>query len=280
MRRTELIEAIKSRRSYLCVGLDPDENLLPESLKLKKTEGVREFCLSIIDATAPFCVAFKPNFAFFEAFGREGWNLLDDLSEYLKLHHPNHFLIADAKRGDIGNTSSRYAKGILEGLGYDAITVSPYMGKDSVQPFFLNEKWVIVLMLTSNSGSENFQKLELKQSEKPLYLEVGKQVSEWGNPENLMFVTGATHPQELINIRKVFPEHFFLIPGVGAQGGSIEDVSEAALTDFCGILVNSSRGIIHASSGEDYLEKAVAAAGAIQQKMSEILTSRKILNIL
>jgi orotidine-5'-phosphate decarboxylase len=277
MNRQQLINSIIKRKSFLCVGLDPDEKLLPESLAKKGARGVEEFCLSIIEATAEHCVAFKPNFAFFEAFGTEGWKILDTISKHVKIKYPEHFLIADAKRGDIGNTSSRYAHAILNRMGYDSITVSPYMGEDSVKPFFMEDKWVILLLLTSNKGSEDFQKLRIADSGLPLYLQVGKTSQLWGSAENMMFVTGATHPKELSEIRSKFPEYFFLIPGVGAQGGSLEDVSEAALTNFGGILVNSSRAIIHASSGEDYLQKAAEVSFLLHQQMQKILQQRNIL---
>lgn len=274
MNRSSIIEHIRRKKSYLCVGIDPDEKLLPPDFVGEGSSGVKRFCLAIIDAVAPYCVAFKPNFAFFETLGAEGWQILQVISQHVKLHHPQHFLIADAKRGDIGNTSTRYAEAILNKLNYDAITISPYMGEDSVKPFLIKDKWGIVLMLTSNAGSDNFQKLRIEKSGSPLYVEVGKTATLWGNTENLMFVTGATHPQELKEIRSLFPDYFLLIPGVGAQGGSLEDVSEAALTDFGGILVNSSRGIIHCSNGDDFLERAVDSASVLQAQMEKMLLSK------
>ncbi|MEY4110591.1 MAG: hypothetical protein RLZZ46_946 [Bacteroidota bacterium] len=274
MKLQSLIQQILQKRSYLCVGIDPDEKLLPNSLSSIGIAGIEKFCLSIIDATAPFCVAFKPNFAFFEAFGADGFGLLEIISGHIRKKHPHHFLIADAKRGDIGNTSARYAEAILTKLNFDAITVSPYMGEDSVKPFFLEGKWVILLMLTSNKGSENFQKLSVGMSGEPLYVEVGRNAMQWGNTENLMFVTGATHPDELKKIRQLFRDYFLLIPGVGAQGGSLLEVSQSALNESVGILVNSSRGIIHSSSAEDYLEQAVLASSMMQKEMEEIMRSK------
>lgn len=277
MNKTSIIQHILKQRSYLCVGIDPDEKLMPPGFSDQGIQGVERFCISVIDATAPYCVAFKPNFAFFEVFGADGWALLEKLSHHIKTKYPSHFLIADAKRGDIGNTSSKYAEAILRRMEFDAITISPYMGEDSVRPFFMDGKWVILLMLTSNRGSGDFQKQIVVPSGEPLYLQVGRSAMNWGNPENLMFVTGATHQDELGEIRRLFPDSFLLIPGVGAQGGSLREVSEAALTDFAGILVNSSRGIIHASSGKDFMEQAVNAAHAMQQEMESLMKQRGII---
>ena len=273
MNYNQLTQNIINKQSFLCVGIDPDENLIPTHLKEDKIKGVYDFCTSIIKVTAPHCVAFKINFAFFESFGLEGWELIVKISNFIKDKFPNHFLIADAKRGDIGNTSTKYASGILDKMGFDAITVSPYMGEDSIKPFFIEDKWVIILMLTSNNGSSNFQKL-ITESGDPLYLEVGKQSSKWGDIKNTMFVVGGTHPNELKIIRERFPEHFFLIPGFGKQGGSLQEISDSALNNSIGILVNSSRGIIHASSDTDYLDKTIQEVQKVHQEMTVILKKK------
>jgi orotidine-5'-phosphate decarboxylase len=269
MTREELIKNIYSKKSFLCVGIDPDESLIPESIS------IYDFCISIINVTAPHCIAYKINFAFFEALGLEGWDLLNKVSKFIKDNYPDHFLIADAKRGDIGNTSSKYASGILSNMRFDSITVSPYMGEDSVKPFYIDGKWVIVLMLTSNIGSNNFQKIQVGNNT-PLYLEVGRQVSKWGNIEDTMFVVGATHPDELKIVRDNFPDHFFLIPGIGKQGGSLRDVCESSLNSNIGIIVNSSRGIIHSSSGSDYLDRALFEAKKLHQEMIDIIDRLEI----
>ncbi|MDP2176705.1 MAG: orotidine-5'-phosphate decarboxylase [Bacteroidota bacterium] len=259
MTKLELINQINEKRSLLCVGLDTEISKLPAHLP-KNIEGIFEFNKNIIKATLPYSVAYKINTAFYEQYGADGWQCMN---ETLQLIPRNCFTIADAKRGDIGNTSSMYARAFFETMNFDAITVAPYMGKDSLQPFFeFKNKWVICLGLTSNKGSEDFQLLNVNN--RPLYEEVMLKTSEWGNHENLMFVTGATKANQLKHLRDLFPEFFFLVPGVGAQGGSVIDVCENAKTSFGGLLINSSRGIIYASNGEDYAEKAKIEAQTIQ----------------
>jgi orotidine-5'-phosphate decarboxylase len=259
MNRLELISQIKEKHSLLCVGLDTDIQKLPKHLP-KNIEGILEFNKNIINATLPFAIAYKINTAFYEQYGADGWQCMKDT---LQMIPKTCFTIADAKRGDIGNTSSMYARAFFETMNFDAITVAPYMGKDSLQPFFeFKNKWVICLGLTSNKGSEDFQLLEVNN--RPLYEEVMLKTSEWGNPENLMFVTGATKAEQLKRLRNLFPEHFFLVPGVGVQGGTVEDVCNNTKTSFGGLLINSSRGIIYASDGEDYANKAKIEAQKLQ----------------
>ncbi|MBI5857024.1 MAG: orotidine-5'-phosphate decarboxylase [Sphingobacteriales bacterium] len=287
MTRQQLVEQIKKKQSYLCVGLDTDITKIPEHL-LSEPDPVFAFNKAIIDATKDLCVAYKINTAFYEAQGLKGWEAMEKTVHYIG---DEHFKIADAKRGDIGNTSDQYAKAFFETMPFDAITVAPYMGEDSVKPFLQHKgKWAIVLGLTSNKGSEDFQKLELwenerlnswwnlfgsiihvKPSELQLYKKVLLDVSRWGSTDNLMFVIGATQPAEFENIRKLVPHHFFLVPGVGAQGGSLKDISEKAMTKDCGILINSSRAIIYASAKEDFAEKARAEALSVQQEMKQYL---------
>lgn len=254
MTRTELIHQIKSKKTFLCVGLDPDTEKIPQFL-FDEEDPIFEFNKKIIDATAEYCVAFKPNTAFYEAYGLSGIESLEKTLKYIKLNYPNHFLIADAKRGDIGNTSAMYAKAFYNRLNCDAITVAPYMGSDSVKPFLKHEKkWAIVLGLTSNEGSADFQQQQLNGKE--FYLNVIEKCASWGTNENMMFVVGATKSQMLDDIRKIIPNHFLLIPGVGAQGGNLQDVCKHGLTKDIGLLVNSSRGIIYASADTDFAEKA------------------------
>jgi orotidine-5'-phosphate decarboxylase len=266
MNRTELVEQIFAKRSYLCVGLDTDMTKIPTHLR-SHPDAMFEFNKAIIDATQDLCVSYKINTAFYEAIGTSGWDVLERTVAYIP---DTHFIIADAKRGDIGNTSTQYAKGFFEVMDVDAITVAPYMGEDSVKPFLQFEnKWAIVLGLTSNSGARDF---ELQKSgDELLYEKVLRSVSQWGHPGNLMFVIGATQADEFVNIRKITPDHFYLVPGVGAQGGSLKDISEKAMIKDCGLLVNVSRAIIYASANEDFAAKARQAALEYQQEMSDYL---------
>ncbi|MCB0571557.1 MAG: orotidine-5'-phosphate decarboxylase [Phaeodactylibacter sp.] len=267
MTRQELYEQIRSKRSYLCVGLDTEWERLPRHL-LKYDDPVFEFNKQIIDATRDLCVCYKPNLAFYEARGARGWESLRKTLEYIP---KEHFTIADAKRGDIGNTSTQYARAFFQELSFDAVTVAPYMGEDSVAPFLAFEgKWVILLALTSNAGSRDFQ-LDTQENGQLLYEKVMRRAMQWGSPDNLMFVCGATHPEKFAELRAIAPEHFFLVPGIGAQGGDLEGVSSFGFNDHCGLLVNSSRGIIFAGSGEDFADKARAAALVVQGEMAGIL---------
>ena len=274
MNREQLIEQIKLKQSFLCVGLDPDIKKIPQHL-LNESDVLYEFNVAIIDATAKYCVAFKPNNAFYEAYGLSGVESLEKTIKYIKTNYPNHFLIADAKRGDIGNTSNMYAKAFFERLHADAITVAPYMGSDSVKPFLdFKDKWTIVLGLTSNEGAHDFQQLKINGKE--LYLSVIEKCASWGNKNNMMFVAGATKADMFSEIRKIIPDHFLLVPGVGAQGGSLQDVCDHGLNSDVGLLVNSSRGIIFASQGEDFAQKAGEAAKEIADEMKIILKNKKI----
>ena len=281
MTRQELIQQIKEKQSFLCVGLDTDIDKMPKSLinQVKKeyeeeelTFGMLlEFNTSIIDATAPYCVAYKPNLAFYEAYGMDGIAAFEGTVEYLQENYPHHMIIADAKRGDIGNTSKMYAKTFFEQYGVDALTVAPYMGEDSVTPFLgYKDKWVVLLALTSNKGSQDFQLTEDARGER-LFEKVLKKSQEWGNDENMMYVVGATQGQMFQDIRKVAPNHFLLVPGVGAQGGSLQEVCKYGMNKDCGLLVNSSRGIIYASSGDDFAEVAAQKAQELQQQMAQEL---------
>jgi len=272
MTKAELFEQIKRKKSYLCVGLDTDIKKIPKHL-LDLEDPVFEFNKAIIDATAEFCVSYKPNIAFYEAMGPKGWESLRKTLDYIP---KDCFSIADAKRGDIGNTSSLYARAFFDkessGLSFDSVTVAPYMGADSVQPFLaFKDKWVILLALTSNIGSQDFQFSELNSGQK-LFEKVLEKSQEWGNDQNMMYVVGATQTESLIEIRKIVPDHFLLIPGVGAQGGSLEEVSKYGMNKQCGLLVNSSRAIIYASDGEDFAEKASNEAKKVQQEMEKYLS--------
>lgn len=266
MTRQQLVKQIFSKRSYLCVGLDTDLTKIPKHL-LSQPDPVFAFNKAIIDATQDLCVAYKLNTAFYEALGAKGWEAMEKTVGYIG---DEHFKIADAKRGDIGNTSDQYAKAFFEFLSFDAITVAPYMGEDSVKPFLQYEgKWAIVLGLTSNKGANDF---ELKKMDNEfLYEKVFRTVSSWGSLDNLMFVVGATQSDEFINIRKLTPDHFYLVPGVGAQGGSLKEISEKAMTKECGILVNASRAIIYASEKEDFGIEARAIAQQYREEMSQYL---------
>ena len=261
MNKAKLVELIRSRKSFLCVGLDTDPSKLPAGVS------TLEFNKAIIDATREFAVSYKPNLAFYEAMGRQGWDILEETVEYIG---KDHFTIADAKRGDIGNTSSYYAKAFFETYGFDSITVAPYMGKDSVSPFLqFQDKWAIVLALTSNEGSKDFQ--TQKVGEEYLFEKVLRDVASWGTDENTMFVVGATKAESLAQIRQIIPNHFLLVPGVGAQGGSLQEVVKYGMNNEVGLLVNASRSILYASSGADYASAAAAEAKKMQEDMAVYL---------
>lgn len=263
MNRNQLISQIKTKKSYLCVGLDSDIKKIPSHL-LNAQDPIFEFNQRIIDATEKYTVSYKLNTAFYEALGTKGWESLQKTIEYLP---KDVFIIADAKRGDIGNTSSQYAKAFFENLNADAVTVAPYMGEDSIKPFLeIENKWTILLALTSNMGAQDFEMLELKNGKK-VYEEVLEKSQQWGNENNLMYVVGATKAEYIKNIRKIIPHHFLLVPGVGAQGGSLEEVSKAGMTKDCGLLINSSRQIIYASKGRDFAKMAAKKAQEMQQEM-------------
>ena len=267
MNRKQLIEQIFTKKTFLCVGLDTDTKKIPAHL-LDKEDPIFEFNKAIIEATAPYCVAYKPNLAFYEAFGIKGMMAFEKTIQYLNTHYPDHFIIADAKRGDIGNTSAMYARTFFAEYNIDALTVAPYMGEDSVTPFLTyKDKWVILLALTSNKGSHDFQLTEDKDGER-LFEKVLRKSQEWGNTDNMMYVVGATQGEMFKDIRKVAPNHFLLVPGVGAQGGSLQEVCKYGMTKDCGLLVNSSRGIIYASNGEDFAEAAAQKAKALQEEMT------------
>lgn len=272
MRIAALKEQILLKKSFLCVGLDVDLDKVPEHIKTMP-DPLFEFSKAIIDATAAFAVAYKPNIAFFETYGPEGMGSLKKVMDYLNEHHPEIFTIADAKRGDIGNTATRYAKAYYETYNFDSITVAPYMGKDSVEPFLnFDEKYAIVLALTSNAGSSDFQTQEV--GGQMLYEKVIQTSKDWKGSERLMYVVGATKASALNNIRALIPNSFLLIPGVGAQGGSLTEVAENGLSENVGLLVNSSRGIIYASQGKDFDAAATAAAQDLQMQMQAILENK------
>ena len=276
MNRQGLIKEIKIKQSFLCVGLDTDLKKVPPHL-LKDDDPIFKFNKEIIDATAPYCVAYKPNLAFYEAFGVKGMIAFEKTIKYLKDNYPHHFIIADAKRGDIGNTSAMYARTFFEEYNIDALTVAPYMGEDSITPFLTyKDKWVILLALTSNKGSHDFQMTENKNGTR-LFEEVLYKSKVWGNKENMMYVVGATQGQMFEDIRKIVPDSFLLVPGVGAQGGSLNEVCKYGMTKECGLLVNSSRGIIYASNGEDFATVAAQKAHEIQIEMAKELNTRCIL---
>ena len=267
MNRQQLINEIFTKKTFLCVGLDTDINKIPAHLK-NEDDPIFAFNKAIIDATAPYCVAYKPNLAFYECYGLKGILAFEKTIQYIKENHPNHFIIADAKRGDIGNTSKMYAQTFFEEYNLDSVTVAPYMGEDSVKPFLeYDGKWVILLALTSNKGSHDFQLTEDKQGER-LFEKVLKKSQEWGTTENLMYVVGATQGKMFEDIRRIAPEHFLLVPGVGAQGGSLQEVCKYGMTKDCGLLVNSSRGIIYASTDTDFAEVAAVKAKELQEEMA------------
>ncbi|MBM3414137.1 MAG: orotidine-5'-phosphate decarboxylase [Bacteroidetes bacterium] len=266
MNRAQLIQTIREKRSYLCVGLDTDPHLLPASFQ-RTPEGVLRFNQSIIDATSSTCVAYKINTAFYESLGAQGWAVMEQTVQYIG---NSHFIIADAKRGDIGNTSHQYATAFFSQLKVDSITVSPYMGEDSIKPFLsFPDKWTIVLGLTSNNGAADFELLNCEGA--PLYEHVLRKVSSWGSPDNLMFVVGATQADSFTSIRSICPNHFLLVPGIGAQGGSLRDISQKAMNKDVGLLVNVSRAILYASSDADFAEVAAREAGKYQAEMATYL---------
>ena len=270
MTRKELIQQIREKQSFLCVGLDTDLKKIPQHL-LAEDDAIFAFNKAIIDATAPYCVSYKPNLAFYEAFGVKGLMAFERTIKYLKANYPNHFIIADAKRGDIGNTSTMYARTFFEEYDVDSLTVAPYMGEDSVTPFLGYEgKWVILLALTSNKGSHDFQLTESPDGER-LFEKVLRRSQQWATNEQMMYVVGATQGEMFEDIRRLAPTHFLLVPGVGAQGGSLQEVCKYGMTKDCGLLVNSSRGIIYASQGKDFAEAAAEKARELQQQMAQEL---------
>ncbi|EJW99145.1 orotidine 5'-phosphate decarboxylase [gut metagenome] len=270
MTRQELIENIRRKQSFLCVGLDTDLKKVPAHL-LQEEDPIFAFNKAIIDATAPYCVAYKPNLAFYECFGLKGWMAFEKTVNYIRENYPDQFIIADAKRGDIGNTSAMYARAMFEETGVHSLTVAPYMGEDSVTPFLQYEgKWVILLALTSNKGSHDFQLMADEKGER-LFERVLRTSQQWAGPDQIMYVVGATQGRLFEDIRRIVPDHFLLVPGVGAQGGSLEEVCKYGMTKDCGLLVNSSRGIIYADQTERFAEAAGEAAHALQQQMAALL---------
>ncbi|MGB5990400.1 MAG: orotidine-5'-phosphate decarboxylase [Marinifilaceae bacterium] len=266
-----LFEQIKKKNSFLCVGLDTDINKIPEHLKSKE-DPIFEFNKAIVDATEKYTIAYKPNIAFYESLGVKGWIALEKTVNYIKEKYPEQFLIADAKRGDIGNTSSMYAKAFLETMNFDSITVAPYMGEDSVTPFLgYKNKWVILLALTSNKGAFDLQFFKSEEEGKHLYEKVLEKSQEWGDENNMMYVVGATKAEMLKGIRDIVPNHFLLVPGVGAQGGSLKEVAKYGMNSHCGLIVNSSRGIIYACQDESFAEVAGREAKKLQQEMEALL---------
>ena len=274
MNKAQLVNSIKEKQSFLCVGLDTDLDKIPAHM-LKLEDPIFEFNKAIIDATRDYCVAYKPNVAFYECHGAKGWESLAKTVDYIT---DSHFIIADAKRGDIGNTSKYYAQSFFKNMDCDAVTVAPYMGHDSVTPFFeFKNRWVILLAMTSNQGALDFQFLQMDQSKKQLWQRVVEKSAQWGTSENMMYVVGATRPEMLADIRTLVPDHFFLVPGVGAQGGTVEAVAKYGMNKDCGLLINSSRGIIYAGDGLDFDQKAGEAAKDMQSEMSRILQAHSII---
>ena len=273
MTSQELFGQIGAKRSFLCVGLDTDLKKVPPHL-LGDEDPLFAFNRAIIDATAPFCVAYKPNLAFYEAAGLKGWGALVKTVRYLRENYPEQFIIADAKRGDIGNTSQMYARVFFQEMDFDAVTLSPYMGSDTAEPFYAYAgKWAVLLALTSNASAQDFETLRLENGER-LYERVLKSSMHWGTEDNTMYVVGATRAEELERVRAIVPDHFLLVPGVGAQGGSLEEVAKFGMNSRCGLRVNSSRGIIYASSGRDFAEAAATAARELQGQMAALLAGR------
>lgn len=273
MTREELFENIKKKQSFLCVGLDTDVNKIPEFM-FDKYEGdyIFEFNKQIIDATAKYCVAYKPNLAFYESLGLQGWDVLERIVDYIRSNYPDMFLIADAKRGDIGNTSAMYARTFFGAMDFDSVTVAPYMGEDSVSPFLTYEgKWVTLLALTSNKGAFDFQFMKDAETGDTLYQKVLKTSKNWGNADNMMYVVGATKADMLSDIREIIPDNFLLVPGIGAQGGSLEEVVKHGMNSQCGLLVNSSRAIIYAANDETFAEAAAREAKKVQEQMAGFL---------
>lgn len=277
MTKQELFENILRKKSFLCVGLDTDINKIPEFL-FDNDDPIFEFNKALIDATADLCVAYKPNLAFYESLGLHGWEALERTVDYIRTKYPDQFIIADAKRGDIGNTSEMYARTFFGNLDFDAVTVAPYMGSDSVTPFLKHHnKWVILLALTSNTGAFDFQFLKDAESGERLFEKVLETSKQWGNTENMMYVVGATKAEMLTDIRKIVPDSFLLVPGVGAQGGSLQQVAQFGLNNKCGLLVNSSRQIIYASSDANFANAARNEAEKVRDEMAEILQNVNLL---
>lgn len=271
MKRNQLVEQIFEKGSFLCVGLDPDVKKLPACIEGSDAERVLAFNKAIIDATAAYAVAYKPNLAFYECLGAEGITVLDETVRYIRAKYPEIFIIADAKRGDIGNTAAMYARTFFEAMDFDAVTLAPYMGEDSVKPFLAYDgKWSIILALTSNPSASDFELVEDAKGT-PMYERVIRRSRHWGSPVNTMYVVGATKAEYLADIRKVAERHFLLVPGVGAQGGSLAEVAKHGMIDECGLLVNSSRGIIYASNGIDFAEAAGKAASKMASEMAVLL---------
>ncbi len=267
MNREQLIENIRKKRSFLCVGLDTDVKKIPAHL-LQEEDPIFAFNRALIDATAPYCIAYKPNLAFYESMGTKGWTAFEKTISYLREKYPEQFIIADAKRGDIGNTSAMYARTFFEEMDVDAVTVAPYMGEDSVTPFLgYDGKWVILLALTSNKGSHDFQLLTSEESGESLYKTVLKKSQMWGNANQMMYVVGATQGRAFEEVRRIVPDHFLLVPGIGAQGGSLEEVCRYGMNKSCGLIVNSSRAILYADSSERFAEVAAQKAHEVQQQM-------------
>lgn len=275
MNYEQLFEQIKAKKSFLCTGLDSEFEKLPKHL-LSHESPVFEFNRQIIDATAAYSVAYKPNLAFYESLGLKGWQALEQTVNYIRENYPGIFIIADAKRGDIGNTSKLYAKAFFENMNFDAVTVAPYMGEDSVSPFLsYNEKWVILLALTSNKGADDFQYFE--QNGEKLFQKVLKKSQDWAGKDRMMYVVGATRAEMLAEIRQIVPDHFLLVPGVGAQGGSLQEVARFGMNDNCGLLVNSSRAIIFADATENFAKVAGEKAKEVQMEMEELLLNQGII---
>lgn len=270
MTRQELISHIRAMKSFLCVGLDPDIEKIPRHL-LTEPDPLFAFCKDIVDATHIYCISFKPNTAFFEAHGPKGFESLARIIAYIKKYYPSHFVIADAKRGDIGNTSGMYARAFFDQMQADAVTVAPYMGSDSVMPFLTHrDKWVVLLGLTSNEGAFDFQTRELADKQR-VFEQVLRTSRSWGTADNMMYVIGATKAEWLADVRKIIPDHFLLIPGVGAQGGSLAEVCKYGLTGDIGLIVNSSRQIIYASNGPDFAQRAADEAAKVQKEMEKFV---------
>ncbi|TKG94767.1 orotidine-5'-phosphate decarboxylase [Puteibacter caeruleilacunae] len=276
MNADQLFEQIRKKRSFLCVGLDTDMQKIPKFL-LDTTDPIFNFNKQIIDATADLAVAYKPNLAFYESHGVEGWKSLEKTVNYIRSNHPEIFIIADAKRGDIGNTSTMYARAFFDVMDFDAVTVAPYMGEDSVKPFMTYlDKWVVLLALTSNKGAFDFQFKKDTESGDMLFETVLKTSQQWGTTDSMMYVVGATKAEKLTEVREIVPDHFLLVPGVGAQGGSLQEVAKYGMNEKCGLLVNSSRGIIYASTDEDFADRARQEAEAVQVEMEELLLEAEL----
>lgn len=277
MTRTELYQNILRKQSFLCVGLDTDVEKIPEHLFDESDDAIFAFNKAIIDATADLCVAYKPNLAFYETLGLEGWDILERTVEYIRTNYPDQFIIADAKRGDIGNTSAMYARTFFGNMDFDSVTVAPYMGEDSIKPFLGYEhKWVTLLALTSNKGAFDFQFMRDAETGERLFEKVLKRSLEWGTPDNMMYVVGATKAEMLSEIRAIVPDHFLLVPGVGAQGGSLQEVAKYGMNSECGLLVNSSRAIIYANDTENFASAARTEAQALQAQMAELLAKQPV----